>query len=233
MYVFGTVWIMAKDTVTIDILKRMARRSIGLRVTEEGLVEVRAPRLMPMFLIHRFVISRRDWILRAKKRVRAMSRATKPEYSEGSVLSVAGTRYAFHITDGNAIVFAGKRIFFPKKFVKHPKAHTEAFLRKYAKTYLTARAAYYAGLMSVGYTRISIRDTRSRWGSCSSSGTISFAYRLILADASIIDYVIVHELSHITHRHHRPAFWSRVGEYFPDYKHARLWLRKHGHTLRI
>ena len=224
---------MVPDTVSIDILKRMSRRSIGLHITEDGLVEVRAPHLMPQFLINRFVASKRDWIEKTKKRMLTLPKVTRQKYTEGSPFRIAGKMYTIHITDGNAIVIAGSRIFFPKKFTKHPKVHMEDFLRKFAKKFLSERMALYAKQMGVTYRKISIRDTSSRWGSCSSLGTISFAYRLVLADIPIIDYVVIHELSHITHHNHKPVFWARVGEFYPDYKAARAWLTKNGHTLRI
>ena len=224
---------MADGMVTIDILKRMPRRSIGMRITDDGKVEVRAPMLMPMFVIRRFVASHADWIAKTKRRMSVMPKAAKVVYREGSVFTIAGKPYGIHLTDGNAIVIAGSRIFFPKKFGKHPKPHMEQFLRKFAKNHLSERTAHFAREMGVTFKRVSIRDTSSRWGSCSSTGTISYAYRLILADPSIIDYVVIHELSHVTHNHHQAAFWKRVEEFYPDHKTARKWLTKNGHTLRI
>jgi len=224
---------MNDTSISVDVLTRQSRSSLRLHITDDGLVEVRAPHFMPEFFINRFVQSKREWIIRAKKRVLALPKSTKQAYAEGSLFCIAGVRYTLHHTDGNSIVIAGSRIFFPKKFVKHPKQHMEGFLRKFAKKYLSERALKYASAMGVRYKRISIRDTRSRWGSCSSWGTISFAYRLMLADAPIIDYVVIHELSHITHHNHKQVFWNRVGEYYPDYKAARTWLRKNGHTLHI
>jgi predicted metal-dependent hydrolase len=224
---------MINDSVAIDILKRMSRRSISLHITDEGLLEVRAPHFVPRFMIDRFVESRKDWIIRTKKRMAVLPKSVKQSYKEGSVIRIAGEAYAFHITEGNSIVMVGKRIFLPKKFARYPKKHMELFLRTFAKKYLTERSALYAKAMGVAYRRISIRDTSSRWGSCSSTGTISYSYRLVLAEQSIIDYVVIHELSHVTHHHHQQAFWNRVGEFYPEYKAARAWLRKHGHTLHV
>ena len=109
----------------------------------------------------------------------------------------------------------------------------EQFLRSFAKKYLTERMELFSKLMEVSYRHISIRDTKSRWGSCSSSGTISFAYRLILAPPDVIDYVVIHGLSHVTHHHHRKDFWERVEQFCPSYKLLRAWLQKIGHTLKI
>ncbi len=222
-----------ENGVAIDILKRVPRRTIGLYVTEHGLVEVRAPKRMPMFLIDRFVASQRDWITRTKRKVASRPKAVAPLYREGAVFRLGGTEYVLHVTGGNAIVLAGSRLFFPEKFLRHPTPHMEQFVRTYAKKHLEDRVKQYAQSMGVTYKRVSIRDTKSRWGSSSSTGTVSFAYRLVLADAAVIDYVVVHELAHVTHHHHRASFWDRVGEFCPDYKTHRTWLTRNGHTLRI
>ena len=221
------------EPFTIDILKRMSRRSIGLHITEDGLLEVRAPYFAPLFVIRRFVESQRDWITYTRKKVLSTPKTIKPKYVEGAVFHLGGSPYTLHLTDGNSVVRAGTRIFFPKKFTKHPKPHMESFLRSYAKKYLAERMEHFARIMDVSYRHISIRDTRSRWGSCSSTGTISFAYRLLLAPKDVIDYVVIHELSHITHHHHRADFWERVGSFCPEYKAYRMWLQRNGHTLRV
>ncbi len=224
---------MVGDTIPIDILKRGSRRSIGLHITKDGRLEVRAPRMVPMFLINRFVASKRDWIIKTKLAMRKRPPIVQTKYHEDAVFRLAGVSYTLHITDGNAIVILGSRIFFPKKFLLHAKSSMELWCRSYAKKYLTARLNLFAKAMHVSYKKISIRDTSSRWGSCSSTGTISFSYRLILAEAHIIDYVVIHELAHTTHHNHAKEFWSLVGTQYPEYKKARAWLRLSGHTLRI
>lgn len=221
------------DPLTIDILKRGRRRSIGIHITEEGKLEVRAPYLVPKFFIDRFVASKRDWIIKTKEAIRKRQPIVKVAYHEGSLFRFAGNQYILHITDGNAIVLLGSQIYFPKKFLLRPKHFMESWCRKYAKKYLTERLNLYAKKMNASYKKISIRDTSSRWGSCSSTGTISFSYRLILAEAHIIDYVVIHELAHTVHRNHAKEFWNLVSLYYPDYITARAWLRHQGHTLHI
>lgn len=109
-----------------------------------------------------------------------------------------------------------------------------ALTRRYidaAKEYFPKRVAYFHQFTGGTYSRITIRDQRTRWGSCSSKGTLSFNWRLMLAPPAILDYVVVHELCHLRHMDHSPAFWQAVGEVFPDYASARKWLRKHGQEL--
>ena len=107
----------------------------------------------------------------------------------------------------------------------------ESRYKEAARTYIPKRVAYYNAMTGGSYSRISIRDQKTRWGSCSSKGTLSFNWRLMLAPPSILDYVVVHELCHLTNMNHSPAFWQAVEAVYPDYKNARKWLKEHGSEL--
>lgn len=100
-----------------------------------------------------------------------------------------------------------------------------------AKDYFPKRVDYYSQFTGGSYSRITIRDQKTRWGSCSAKGTLSFNWRLMLAPPSIPDYVIVHELCHLTYMNHSAAFWQKVESVYPDYRNARKWLKDHGHEL--
>lgn len=100
-----------------------------------------------------------------------------------------------------------------------------------AKDYFPKRAAYFVQFTGGSYNRITIRDQKTRWGSCSARGTLSFNWRLMLAPPAILDYVVVHELCHLTYMNHSAAFWSKVESVYPDYRTARKWLKAHGHEL--
>ncbi|MEL6325051.1 MAG: SprT family zinc-dependent metalloprotease, partial [Pseudomonadota bacterium] len=102
------------------------------------------------------------------------------------------------------------------------------YLKKEAKTDLTAATARHAETLGVTWRRISVKDTRTRWGSCTADGTLSFSWRLILAEPSILDYVAAHEVAHLIEMNHSQAFWDQVARTYPDWKRARRWLRTHG-----
>lgn len=105
--------------------------------------------------------------------------------------------------------------------------------RNAAKEYFTKRVEHYIEITGGTYTRITIRDQKTRWGSRSSSGTLSFNYRLMYAPLKVLDYVVVHELCHITHMNHSKDFWNMVASILPDYKESRNWLKEHGRELNI
>ena len=117
-----------------------------------------------------------------------------------------------------------------------PKSpHTLALEKRYrdaAKEYIPKRVEYYHAFTGGQYTKITIRDQKTRWGSCSSNGTLSFSFRLMMAPPRILDYVVVHELCHLTHMNHSKEFWNMVETILPDYKEHRKWLKENGHTLR-
>lgn len=111
-----------------------------------------------------------------------------------------------------------------------------ALVKRYrdaAAEYFPKRAAYYQPLTGGSFKRITIRDQKTRWGSCSSNGTLSFNWRLMLAPPRVLDYVVVHELCHLTYMNHSPAFWALVAQIMPQYQEYRLWLKNNGSTLRL
>lgn len=105
------------------------------------------------------------------------------------------------------------------------------YLKKAAREDLTQAVAVHANRLNVSPARISIKDTRSRWGSCSQAGNLSFSWRLILADPFVLDYVAAHEVAHLIEMNHSAAFWATVEKTYPDWQRARQWLRANGQQL--
>lgn len=96
---------------------------------------------------------------------------------------------------------------------------------------ISERARYYAEIMKVSYGRITIRNQKTRWGSCSGKGNLNFNCLLMLAPEKVIDYVVVHELCHLIEMNHSKAFWAQVERVMPDYKVQRQWLKDHGNEI--
>ena len=128
-------------------------------------------------------------------------------------------------------------LFFTKPALSQAEAKRldvlEKRYRKAAKDCFIKRVAYYHTLTGGNYNTIAVRDQKSRWGSCSSKGTLSFNYRLIFAPPKVLDYVVVHELCHLTHMNHSKDFWNMVERIMPDYRVYRTWLKDHGQELTL
>lgn len=107
----------------------------------------------------------------------------------------------------------------------------EVWARKQAQEILPKKVADWAQKMGVEYNNIVIKDQKSLWGSCSQKKNLNFSYRLIKMPLSIIDYLIVHELSHLIHFDHSPEFWACVEGYIPSYKEARKWLNTNRYAV--
>lgn len=103
--------------------------------------------------------------------------------------------------------------------------------REQARAAIEQKCSYYALLMGVTYNRIAIRDQKSRWGSCSSKGNLNFNWRLVMAPAGVLDYVVVHELAHRKEMNHSKAFWNIVEKTMPEYRKYKLWLKENGKIL--
>jgi predicted metal-dependent hydrolase len=112
-------------------------------------------------------------------------------------------------------------------------AAVERWLRRAARDEITPRAHRAAAALGVQVTRVAIRDQRTRWGSASSAGALSFSWRLVLAPEEVLDYVVWHEACHLREMNHSLRFWALVAEHCPGYETPRRWLREHGAALRL
>jgi len=111
-------------------------------------------------------------------------------------------------------------------------AAVERWLRQAAHEAIAPRAHAAAGALGAEVRRISVRDQRTRWGSCSSTGALSFSWRLVMAPVEVLDYVVWHEACHLRVMDHSPRFWALVADHCPGYDESRRWLRRNGLALR-
>jgi predicted metal-dependent hydrolase len=107
----------------------------------------------------------------------------------------------------------------------------QAFFKEQARAAVSAATKTYADALGVSVGRISLKDTRSRWGSCSSAGNINYSWRLIMAPAPVLNYVAAHEVAHRLEMNHSDRYWANVARVYPDYNVQRAWLRTHGTAL--
>ena len=104
-------------------------------------------------------------------------------------------------------------------------------MKRIAKKELTALAQQKAAEIGETIEKISVRDTKSRWGSCSSDGNLSFSWRLMFAPTEAFDYVVAHEVAHLVHMDHSRSFWNLCRDLSEDFIEGQYWMREHGHEL--
>lgn len=137
--------------------------------------------------------------------------------------AAAGTAGVTEALDRRTLLVGGR--------VETAPARIAAFLKEAARARLVACSRRHADRLGVDYARIAIRDTRSRWGSCSSTGALSYSWRLILAPDAVLDYVAAHEVAHLRELNHSSRFWAIVDGLDPNWRANRDWLRTHGADL--
>jgi len=126
---------------------------------------------------------------------------------------------------------SGEKILCVAGGVEHIDRRVHDYLKREARKELQKSALFYAQALGVRVKRLSIRDQSSRWGSCTSAGSLSFSWRLILAPPFVLDYVVAHEVAHMREMNHGPRFWKLVGGLVDDVKRPQTWLRKNGVSL--
>jgi predicted metal-dependent hydrolase len=131
------------------------------------------------------------------------------------------------------IEIAGETMAFPKAWLPQAGAKLKHWYQVQAAAIFNDRMKLWRGRTGIVITAAGLSDARKRWGSCSGKGSININWRLVMAPADVIDYVIVHELAHIEHHDHSKAFWASVGEIMPGYKEKKKWLKENSALLRL
>ena len=219
------------------VIKRLkASRSLRLRVFEDGRVVLTAPLRASQRLIDDFLSEHQTWLA---EKLAVSANKQQALTAERDRLFFRGQDYEFRLAVSSSKK-PGVELFGSQIIVTAPsEEHTvvrpilEKWYRAQATKRFTERVPLLADLVGRDVTRVTIRDQRTRWGSCSSRNTISLNWRLIMAPDSVSDYVIYHELAHLTHMNHSNRFWALVEQYVPDYKAAEVWLKKHQRLLRF
>ena len=153
----------------------------------------------------------------------------------GRSITIRDTEHVIELASGRGAPVHLRDLPSPQLVVRGDASHMRRritdFLKREARHDLEKASRGYAQAMQVEFSRISVRDTTTRWGSCSSTGTLSYSWRLIMAPPNVLDYVCAHEVAHIEQMNHGPEFWKLVYRHCPHTDFARNWLKRQGHTL--
>ncbi|MDX1784649.1 MAG: SprT family zinc-dependent metalloprotease [Roseovarius sp.] len=208
-------------------LRRSARaRRISLRVSGlDGRVTLTMPRGLPEREGLDFARSKQDWLAE-----QLMRQEPEVQVSIGAALPVEGQEMTIAPGTGRRVVAEEGRLLVPGA-PDSAAARVQAWLRTLARERLVAASDRHAAALGRSYGRITLRDTRSRWGSCTADAGLMYSWRLILAPPEVLDYVAAHEVAHLQEMNHSPAFWALVDQLLPGYAAPRKWLRVNGGAL--
>ena len=223
--------------LSIEVVRTKRKKTASIKVAD-GLVQAVVPNQLSNTRVKELVQKSIPWI-RRKLREQSQTVTHKPKkYVSGENFSYLGRNYRLKVLSGNNCKV---KLLRGNLEVIVSRNSQECNIRNalvdwyecHALERLADKTKRYSGIIGVSPNSISVRNYQSRWGSCSSNGDIRYNWRIIIAPHQIVDYVVVHELCHLRHLNHSPAYWESVKQVLPDYPIYRKWLREQGETLKI
>lgn len=212
--------------VPYSIRRSDRARRVRVSVDAERGVEVILPRRAPERAAAEAVAELEGWIAR---RVADAERARDRVAARGDRVPYLGEELRLVPEPGRTrVTRRGDALRVP---ARDPRPALERWYRRAARAELAPRLDAACAAVGRPYTGLTIRGQRTRWASCSSTGAMSFNWRLLLAPAPVLDYVVWHEACHLVHADHSPRFWALVAEHCPDHRTHSRWLRAHGAEL--
>ena len=219
------------------VLVRSRRRSIGLEVRPDATLVVRAPTRTSVWFVESLLREKAGWIEDKLAKARShVSLLPRHDFLTGERFPYLGREWPFAVVafQKTPLTFDDKSGFsLDMAAFDRAEVVFEEWYRTRARELLAERVLHYTPLVGVSIPHLRITGAERRWGSCSTTGTVSFAWRLIMAPMDVVDYVVVHELAHRREMNHSVRFWAVVASVLPDYDTRRRWLKYHGGALTI
>lgn len=209
------------------VLKRSARaRRFSLRVSRlDGRVTLSLPARAREAEAMAFARAQEEWL-----RETLAGMPTREGVGIGSVIPVEGRLLRLAPGTGRGVRVEGEALLIPGD-PEQAGVRAGAFLKALARDRLVAASDRHAAVIGRRVTRVSLRDTRSRWGSCAADGALMYSWRLVMAPPAVLDYVAAHEVAHLVEMNHSPRFWAVVERLYPGWQVQRKWLHAEGQAL--
>jgi predicted metal-dependent hydrolase len=215
-------------------------RSIRLSITPAGEVLITTPPWVPQFQVKNFVADHEDWIAKSLAKIeshRSMADTKDTLFLFGKSYAKKITNnpeqpYGIHLSNATADKTTENSITINTlSTATKPAALLERFLKNTATQYIIPRVHQIGKHMGITFNNVSLKQQKTRWGSCSSDGNLNFNWRLVHAPTEVIDYVIIHELAHRIHMNHSAHFWELVSQFDPEHSKHRGWLKRNGMSV--
>jgi predicted metal-dependent hydrolase len=226
------------------IIRRPRRKTASISVSSDNRVTVVVPEHVTDERVREIIDSKARWIRKVIRHNLETKAAFKPKgFVTGEEFCYLGTSYKLCVQEGrsnmaNMVALADGAFHVctpsemdPENRCEWVKAQLIGWYKKRALKDLEDRVRCYEERMNVKAALIRVKSLKSRWGSCSSRGNLSFNWQIIMAPLKIVDYVVVHELCHLVHLDHSPKFWNLLESVLPDYQESRRWLKNNGNLL--
>jgi predicted metal-dependent hydrolase len=221
-----TIVLPGEPTLSVQIRASARARQMSLRVSGlDGKITLNVPRGLARRHALAFLSDKADWLRAAVARAPGQQ-LVRP----GAMIPVDGRLRAITPAPIRSLKLDGERLLVPET-ASQTGPRVAAFLKTRARDRLVPMAQHYATQLDRKVAAVSLRDTRSRWGSCTAQGRLMFCWRLAMAPPEVQDYVAAHEVAHLVHMDHSRAYWATVARVMPDYAQRRAWLRSHGAGL--
>ncbi len=220
---------------TAPTIIRSKRKTFALEVKRDGRLVVRVPLRATRAQVEALVSQKSDWIKAKQELVKSLYPPVPPrQYVNGEDFLYLGQSYKLAIVGGAAepLVLTDQFYLAPQALPDAP-AVFKAWYRQQAFDVISRRVEWYASRNGFAYQQVKISQARTRWGSCSPTGALSFSWRLVMAPLRVIDYVVVHELVHLQVKNHSRDFWGKVKTCMPDYREQVAWLKQNGYKLTL
>ncbi len=216
----------------IYTIKRSKRKTISITVKSDCSLEVRAPLTTSQKRIDEFVSANNLWI---EKNILKMQQLTKEKQSfildYSSKVYFFGNRLPIEKAQIRKARLENNRILMPPDLDRNSiRQQLVTLYKDTARKYISAQLPYYSQKLGVNPSKLMVTSARTNWGSCTAD-RVHFSWHLIMAEKEVIDYVIIHELTHIIHHNHSPYFWAEVAKHCPDYKSLRTRLKYYSDVL--
>ncbi len=214
-------------TVPLELRESPRARRLTLRVDPvRGTIQVVVPHGLQESDITGFVARHLPWV---ESRLAALP--PRLPFEDGAEVPLLGRPHRIRHMPGHRGTECRDGEIRVGGAIAHIARRTRDFLTTQARCELTVRSHYKAAELGVRIARVSVRDTKSRWGSCAQNGRLSYSWRLVLAPEPVLDYVVAHEVAHLVEMNHSPRFWAVVARLSPHGDQPRAWLKTNGARL--
>jgi len=216
----------------VSVRRSSRRRSIELRVTGTGLVRVLCPLAMTDSQIGAFIESKSSWIESKLQQSESRQVELVPSFEDGSLWRFRGQALRLKLREGQEHVVMDDKYLTVCLNAGDARQTLEAWYFKQAEEYLLNRTNYFAELTGLRPRKVELKAYRSMWGRCNSRREIAYDWRVIQSPDLVIDYLVIHELSHLRHFNHHVDFWELVRSFQPNYEDSKAWLRANANWVK-